>query len=66
MARKRISQSAVDHRHPLDPLSEAELVAACDILKSERNLGPTTRFGFVQLEEPARERLRQLVEDNPD
>jgi len=40
------------HHHPLDPLSEAELAAACDILKTEKQLGPDTRFGFVQLEEP--------------
>ena len=41
-------------RHPLDPLSETELAAACDILKSVKQLGPDTRFGFVQLEEPAK------------
>ena len=43
-----------DRRHPLDPLSEAELVSACNILKVEKRLGPDTRFGFVQLEEPAK------------
>ena len=42
------------YRHPLDPLSEAELAAACDILKTEKRLGLDTRFGFVQLEEPAK------------
>jgi primary-amine oxidase len=41
-------------RHPLDPLSEAELATACDILKTEKQLGPDTRFGFVQLDEPAK------------
>jgi primary-amine oxidase len=40
--------------HPLDPLSEAELAAACRILKTKKKLGPHTRFGFVQLEEPAK------------
>jgi primary-amine oxidase len=40
--------------HPLDPLSETEMAAACDILKSVKQLGPDTRFGFVQLEEPAK------------
>src|SRR5215813_10358248 len=39
-------------RHPLDPLSEAELAEACDILKTVKQLGPDTRFGFVQLDEP--------------
>ena len=47
-------QSSEERRHPLDPLSEAELAAACDILKTEKRLGPDTRFGFVQLEEPAK------------
>jgi primary-amine oxidase len=40
--------------HPLDPLSEAEISAACRILKSEKGLGPTARFAFVQLDEPAK------------
>jgi primary-amine oxidase len=43
-----------DNRHPLDPLSEAELASACIILKTEKCLGPDTRFGFVQLGEPAK------------
>ncbi len=38
--------------HPLDPLSSAEIAAACDILKTEKKLGADTRFAFVQLEEP--------------
>ena len=46
--------AAAERRHPLDPLSEAELALACDILKVAKNLGPNTRFGFVQLEEPAK------------
>src|SRR5262245_66442731 len=41
-------------RHPLDPLSEAELAEACDILKCVKRLGPDTRFGFVELDEPAK------------
>jgi primary-amine oxidase len=40
--------------HPLDPLSEAEIAAACALLKSLKTLGPDFRFGFVQLEEPAK------------
>ena len=40
--------------HPLDPLSEAEIAAACSILKTKKKLGPDTRFGFVQLEEPSK------------
>jgi primary-amine oxidase len=41
-----------DTRHPLDPLSEAEITAACEILKKQKKLSPATRFAFVQLEEP--------------
>ena len=38
--------------HPLDPLSSAEIAAACTILKEQKKLGQDTRFAFVQLEEP--------------
>ncbi|NOU06809.1 MAG: tyramine oxidase, partial [Hyphomicrobiaceae bacterium] len=40
--------------HPLDPLSEAEIAEAARILKSKKRLPDTTRFGFVQLEEPSK------------
>jgi primary-amine oxidase len=53
MARAKPSRST-DGRHPLDPLTEAEVVAACEILKAEKHLGPNTRFTHVQLEEPAK------------
>ena len=43
-----------DTRHPLDPLSEAEITQACELLKKLKKLSPTTRFAFVQLEEPAK------------
>jgi primary-amine oxidase len=54
MARKRLPSATetADGGHPLDPLSETELAAACEILKTEKRLGPDARFGFVQLEEP--------------
>lgn len=35
-------------------MSEAELATACEILKTRKRLGPHTRFGFVQLEEPTK------------
>ena len=38
--------------HPLDPLSETEIAQATAILRREKNLGDSTRFAFVQLEEP--------------
>src|SRR5690348_2981903 len=40
--------------HPLDPLSEAEVTLASDILRSAKNLGESIRFTHVQLEEPAK------------
>ncbi len=42
----------VDGLHPLDPLSEAEITLACELLKTQKRLSPSTRFAFVQLEEP--------------
>ena len=40
--------------HPLDPLSEAEVTLASDVLRQERELGPDIRFSHLQLEEPAK------------
>src|SRR5262249_21942498 len=40
--------------HPLDPLSEAEVALASDILRAEKQLGADIRFTHVQLEEPAK------------
>ncbi len=51
--------------HPLDPLSEAELAAACEILKTEKGLGPDTRFGFVQLEEPPKAEVLDWAPGKP-
>ena len=50
----RAGQSSAPPLHPLSPLSEAEIAAACAILKEKQKLGPDTRFAFVQLEEPAK------------
>ena len=40
--------------HPLDPLSEAEVTLASDVLRAEKQLGADIRFTHVQLEEPAK------------
>src|SRR5687767_12600711 len=40
--------------HPLDPLSEAEVALACDLLRTAKQLGPHTRFSHIQLEESAK------------
>ena len=42
-------------RHPLDPLTGAEIEAATGILKRDRNLAGSARFVYVTLREPAKE-----------
>ena len=44
--------TAIDH--PLDPLSEAEVALACDLLRADKQLGADSRFSHIQLEEPAK------------
>jgi primary-amine oxidase len=51
---KTVSAIGVANRHPLDPLSETEIATACALLKSKKKLPSSTRFAFVQLEEPAK------------
>ena len=38
--------------HPLDPLSAAEISAACSIVREQRGLGKDVRFPWVTLSEP--------------
>jgi primary-amine oxidase len=54
MALPRPSAAKTFSGHPLDPLSEAEVTAACGILRAEKGLGPNTRFTHVQLDEPSK------------
>jgi primary-amine oxidase len=56
MARAKSSSIAqpAAPRHPLDPLSEVEVTAACEILKRKKKLGSNTRFIHVQLDEPSK------------
>jgi primary-amine oxidase len=42
-------------RHPLDPLTGAEIEAATSILKRDRNLADSARFVYVTLRELAKE-----------
>ena len=42
-------------RHPLDPLTGAEIEAATSILKRDRHLADSARFVYVTLREPAKE-----------
>jgi len=46
--------SHIQAGHPLDPLTEAEVTLASEILRSEKELGVNIRFTHVQLEEPAK------------
>src|SRR6202453_4423882 len=38
--------------HPLDPLSSAEILSACELLKASKGLGAELRFAMVHLHEP--------------
>ena len=58
------AQTAVGS-HPLDPLSEAETALACDILKTQKRLSASTRFAFVQLEEPLKADVLAWRPDKP-
>jgi primary-amine oxidase len=49
----QLSQAVITH--PLDPLSEAEVTLAADILREAKRLGPDIRFTHVQLDEPAKQ-----------
>src|ERR1700685_1507202 len=42
-------------RHPLDPLTGAEIEAATSILKRDRDLADSARFVYVTLRDPAKE-----------
>src|SRR5688572_16188161 len=42
-------------RHPLEPLSAAEVQQAVDVLRAKGKVTPTTRFVSVSLKEPPKE-----------
>jgi primary-amine oxidase len=44
--------------HPLDPLTLAEIAAACALVRTGRDLPPRCRFPIVRLEEPDKADLR--------
>ena len=50
--------AASAERHPLDPLSAAEIEAAVRILRTERRPGTSIRFETVELKEPQKAVLR--------
>ncbi|MBO0687839.1 MAG: tyramine oxidase, partial [Candidatus Dormibacteraeota bacterium] len=52
-------------RHPLDPLTPAEIESATSVLKRERGLGPSARFVYVTLQEPAKETVLSFRDGDP-
>jgi primary-amine oxidase len=58
-----VEEAAVTTAHPLEPLTADEIAAAAGLLRESRNLGPTARFVFVTLHEPAK---ADLVAWTPD
>jgi primary-amine oxidase len=53
-----VPESPTSTAHPLDSLSAAEIAEAVSIVRSQRTLGPRTRFVSVSLREPTRQELR--------
>src|SRR6266567_4854025 len=52
---KTAEHITVGVRHPLDPLTAAEIEAATSILKRDRGLADSARFVYVTLREPAKD-----------
>ncbi|MQA12742.1 MAG: primary-amine oxidase [Pseudonocardiaceae bacterium] len=54
----RVEPAATAVKHPLEPLTAAEITAAVDVLRAERGLTASTRFVSIALREPAKEAIR--------
>jgi len=52
-----VEPAVVTTRHPLDPLTADEVLAASSILKKERGLDAGHRFVYVMLNEPAKKEV---------
>jgi primary-amine oxidase len=52
-------------RHPLDPLTAAELRRAADILRREKDMSGRWRFASIELKEPVKEALRGFAPGDP-
>ncbi|MCD6054944.1 MAG: Cu2+-containing amine oxidase [Rubrobacteraceae bacterium] len=52
-------------RHPLDPLTAAELRQAADILRREKDMSERWRFASIELKEPVKEALRGFAPEDP-
>jgi primary-amine oxidase len=60
-----VESSVTTARHPLDPLTPAEIEAATATLKQVRGLGSSARFVYVTLHEPPKERVLSFREGDP-
>ncbi len=47
-------------RHPLDPLTAAEIASVAATLRRDQGVGPDWRFASIELAEPAKEQLAEL------
>ena len=56
---------AITVRHPLEPLSAAEVQQAVQLLKTNGKVTPTTRFVSVSLKEPPKEAVHGLTASWP-
>ena len=58
---ENLQTTGADHRHPIDPLSTAEIVEAARILRDTHDLGPGMRFETIELIEPPVDAQRAQV-----
>jgi len=54
-------EATVDH--PVDPLTRDEIVAAREILESEKDIDPSTRYVKIVLDEPSKDALQDYEEN---
>ena len=60
-----VETSVTTARHPLDPLTPAEIEAASSALKRARGLADSARFVYVTLREPPKEAVLSFREGDP-
>ncbi|MGH9297866.1 MAG: primary-amine oxidase, partial [Acidimicrobiales bacterium] len=54
-----------DHSHPLDPLTEAEILLARDVVAQQTGLSGNICFPSIRLSEPAKDFVRQFRSGQP-
>src|SRR2546429_4813826 len=60
-----VEPSVTTARHPLDPLTPAEIEAASSTLKRARGLADSARFVYVTLREPPKEVVLSFRDGDP-